>query len=134
MTNAELIRLSLRALGVISEVENASAEQGSHALTVLNQMLESWTENDIELGYFEQTSTSDDCPIPKWAEQGVWSALAVFLAPTYGANVSTELQFIAERSYGMISRKSILEKMQPNNMDHLPRGSGHTGGWDIENG
>lgn len=134
-TNLEVISDALRDLNVISEVDTPSAEQGAHALRKLNELMETWTENDIALGYFKQTSTTDDCPIPDWAQKGVKAALSVDLAPTYGATISAELAKKYDDGFGMIQRKCINEKMRPARMDHMPIGSGNYGsGWDITSG
>jgi hypothetical protein len=132
MTNLEMIESALRDINVISEVDSASAEQGSHGLRKLNQMLEAWKENDIDFGWFSQSVTTATAPIPDWAELGVSSALSIVLAPKYGATVSQELAVIADSAVSMIKRKSISEKLEKNDMSHMPRGSGHFGyGYDI---
>jgi hypothetical protein len=67
-------------LQIINESETPSAEQGSHALRVLNQMLEAWEEEGVRLGWCEQTDTSADAPLPPYALRGVTAALALELA------------------------------------------------------
>ncbi len=123
--NLVIIEDALRDIGVISEIDSASAEQGSFCLRRQNQLFETWREDGIDIGYFAQTSTADDIPIPDWAELGVTSALAIAIAPTYGATVSQELIAIADAAAGMILRKSLAESMTPANMNHLPLGAGN---------
>lgn len=132
-TNVQLIGDSLRLLGVIAETETPSAEQGAHALRVLNRMLEAWTEGNVQLGWFEQSSTTATAPIPKWAEHGVVSKLAQALNATYpSAQLAPQVFDDSQNGYGMILRKSIAEVMKPARMDHLPRGTGNLGaGYDI---
>ena len=127
-TNLTIIEDSLREINVISEIDSASAEQGSFCLRRLNQMMEVWRENGIEIGWFAQSTTTDDIPIPDWAELGVTSALAIAVAPTYSASISPELAAIADISAGMILRKSLAEKLTGADMSHLPVGSGNYGG------
>ena len=124
-TNLTIIQDSLREIGVISEIDSASAEQGSFCLRRLNQMLEVWREDGVELGWFAQSATTDTIPIPDWAELGVTSALAIAVAPTYGASISPELAAIAEISAGMILRQSLAEKITGADMSHLPVGAGN---------
>ena len=132
ITNLQVINAALRDINVISEVEDASAEQGAHAIRKLNQMMEAWKEEDKDLGWFSQPDTTGDCPIPDWAELGVSSALAIVLAPKYGASISPELAMIAEGAVNVIARKTISEKLDNQDMSHLPRGSGHfSSGYDI---
>lgn len=128
-TNAEVIGDALRELNVIAEGQSVSAEQGLHGLRKLNEMIEEWTEREIELGYFAQDDGTDTCPIPPWAEKAVKLSLAIEMAPKYGATVSAELAMNALKAFQVVQRKSIVEKMQPANMDHLPLGSGKLGGW-----
>lgn len=133
-TNSDIIEAALRDLGVIAETQTPSAEQGVTCLAELNNMMEVWTENGINIGYFEQSSTSDTCPIPKWAEGGVKSKLGEYLAPKYGATVSAEHAAKTEALYGMILRKSLVESIEGADMSHMPVGSARRGGYDITQG
>jgi hypothetical protein len=126
-TNLEVIGDSLRELGVISETETASAEQGTHGLRKLNDLLEAWTEDGIELGYFAQSLTADDCPVPNWALRAVKLCLAPEIATAYGAKVSPELGVKIDDAYTALLRKSQVENLPEANMDHMPRGSGSFG-------
>src|SRR5688500_10224862 len=85
-TNIALITDALRLLGVIGETESPGPEQGSHALGRLNRMVEQWTEDGIELGWYEQALPTDEAPLPKWAERGVISKHAQDLRPFYPAS------------------------------------------------
>ncbi len=124
-TNLTIIEDSLRDIGVISEIDSASAEQGSFCLRKLNQFMEVWKEDGVDIGYFAQGTTTDDIPIPDWAEIGVTAALSIAIAPNYGASVSPELIAIAEATGGMILRKSLAEKLTGLDMSHLPVGAGN---------
>lgn len=131
-TNAQIITDALRDINVIPESASASAEQGKFGLRVLNRMLEEWTERDIDLGYFKQSSTTADIPIPAYAESAVTMQLSIRLAPNYGATISAELAMGADRAYTTLSTKAINEKLTKSDMDHLPVGEGRHGrGWDI---
>lgn len=132
-TNSQIIADALRDIGVISEIETPSAEQGQHGLRQLNNMLEMWTENDCELGYFKQSSTTAQCPIPEWSEAGVKAGLGLFLAPGYGVNLSREFVAKAQDAVSMIGRKCISEKVRGANMDFMPMGEGQHGRSNILN-
>lgn len=123
--NLTIIEDALREINVISEIDSASAEQGSFCLRRLNQMMEVWREDGAEIGYFTQSTTTDTIPIPDWAELGVTAALAIAIAPTYSATVSAELVAIAAAASTMITRKSLAERQQGADMRHLPAGSGN---------
>jgi hypothetical protein len=131
-TNLVLIEDALRDINVISEIESASAEQGAYGLRKLNQMMEAWKENDIDFGWFAQTSTVDTAPVPDWAEVGVTASLSIVLAPQYGASISPDLAAVAPVAMNIIKRKSISEKLDNTDMSHMP--SGHNGRFDIING
>ncbi len=127
-TTLELIEDALREINVISETGSASPEQGSFALRRLNQMMALWAETkDIDLGWYSQAATSETNPIPEWAHLGVLTALAVTLAPKYGATVSAELAAVASSTVGSIQTKLIIEKKRGSDMSYLPVGSGHYG-------
>ena len=127
-TLLEVIDDALRDLNVISEVDNASPEQGSHALRKLNQMMNLWRETkDIDLGYFDQSTTSGDIPIPDWSLLAVTSGLSVVIASKYGATVSTELAAVASSTISGIQTKLQVEKKKGVDLSYLPVGSGHYG-------
>ena len=133
-TNVTIIGDALRLLGVIAESQTVSANQGEHGLRVLNQMLESWTEEGIELGWFEQSATTDDAPLPKWAEMGVTAKLAQALQPTYPAgSLAPHVFDDTKNGYGVILRNAVKEQLQPVDQSHMPMGEAHYGfGWNIE--
>jgi tail accessory factor len=124
ITNADLIADALRELNVISEIQTPSAEQYAHALRKLNQMMARWLEDGIDLGYFPQTSPSDDCPVNDYAELGVTLNLAIAVASNYGATVSPELGISAENGYATILRTAMNAALPVNEMLTRPRSSG----------
>lgn len=126
-TNIEVIGDALKDLNVIAETQVPSAEQGAYCLRQLNDMLESWTESNIELGYFAQSSPTDTCPIPAWAVAGVKAKLAARVATHYGAAISPELVQKIREDFGLIERKCMEERLKPARMDHLPSGEGWIG-------
>ena len=124
-TNVSLITDALRLLGVISEVETPSAEQGSHALTRLNRMIEAWREVDIDVGWFEQSSTAASVPVPKWAERGIVSMLAQDLHAFYPSSQLAPWVMDDQRNgFGTIRRKAMLENLRASDMRHMPMGEG----------
>lgn len=131
-TNAEIITDALRDLNVVSELEDASAEQQNLGIRKLNQMMETWKTDGINIGYFAQSTGTDTCPIPDWAEGGVTNSLSVIMAPNYGASVSPELAASGSQFYNSLLRESIKLEMDNADMSHLPIGSGLLGNqWDI---
>lgn len=128
-----LVSDSLRLLGVIGETDSLSSEQGALGLRVMNRMLEQWTEDGVELGWFEQSDGTQDAPLPKWAELGVVSRLAQALRAYYPASTLEPWVMNDDlNGYGSLLRKSVQEQMEGADMSHLPSGSGKFGaGYDI---
>ena len=134
-TNLELINRALREINVIAENQEASDEQGSQCLAKLNNMLEMWKEVGIDFGWYEQSSTAGNAPVPDYAEIAVTSGLAILCAAQYGATASGELVAVADRTYSMLLSKAQREQLDNVDMSHLPQGSGHYGsGYDINEG
>ena len=132
ITNSQLIKDALREINVLNEIDPLQPEMGAECLRRLNQMMESFKESSVDVGYFKQTSTTDNCPIPDWSVLGLTIALAVALASKYGASVSAETAAIGAGEMGMIRRKLISEKLDNVDMTHMPIGQGHYGrGYDI---
>lgn len=135
-TNLQVITDCLRSLNVIDETETPSAEQGAHCLRQLNQMLATWKDADgVDLGYFEQSNTAATCPVPAWAETGVYGKLALRVAKHFGASVSVETAALADDGYSTILRVIANQKLEGADMSHLPMGSGSYGaGFNITTG
>lgn len=124
---------SARLLGLISDAETLSAEQGAEFLGHMNMMLEFWTENDIELGWFEQSLTTDAAPLPKWAERGVVSKLAQTMQAVYPSTSLAPWVLDDElNGFGAILRRSILDNVTPSDMSGMPSGSGRVGSSDYD--
>lgn len=117
-TNIQIIGDALGLICVIGETSTPSAEQGSHGLRQLNRMMEQWEEDGLKFGYFEQTSTSATCPIPQWSEVGVVGALALRLAPFYGATITPEAADQADKGFSTILRKLVQPPKA--DMSHMP--------------
>lgn len=125
-TNVEIITDALRLLGVVAETQTASAEQGDVGLRRLNQMIEAWTEDGIELGWFAQSSTVDTAPLPSWAEKGVTSKLAQDLQAIYPSTGLAPWVFDDSlNGFGTILRKAMIEGMRTQSMASMPLGEGH---------
>lgn len=133
VTNATIINRALRELNVIAENANATAAQGKQALKKLNGMMELWREKEIDWGWFEQTSTTDTCPIPDYAELAVHTSLALVCASQYGVVPSQELRDIQKIAWETVHNKALSEAMDNMSMSHLPKGTGHhKDGYNIE--
>lgn len=125
-TNIVVIGDALRLLGVVAEGQSVSAEQGSNSLRALNQLMAAWTEDGVELGYFAQSDTTANIPVPPWAELGVTSKLAMRLQADYpSSRLDTWVHDNSKNGIGLINRKCMVENLKPSRMDHMPQGEGN---------
>ena len=132
ITTSELIDNALREINVISQVGTATAEDGSFALRKLNQLMESWRIDGIDVGYYRQPDTSGTVPIPEWAEAAVTTSLGLSCAPNYGKSVSPEMAAIGQAEYTKVLREAQKIALDNADMTHMPIGQGHYGtGYDI---
>lgn len=122
MTNLQLIADALRLINVINETETPSAEQGAKCLRSLNQLMEEWSEDSVNLQYFEQTSTSATFPCPAYSHSGVTAALAMRVAPTFGAEVPPLVLAMRAEGESVIRRKSILHSIKQADARNIPLG------------
>lgn len=132
-TNLEIIGDALGLIGVLSEGETASAEQGEHGLRILNDLLAEWAANGIDVGYFPQVSTTEDFPGSYTVRAAVKHGLAVALAPHYRVQIDPVLGALAGSYYSRLLREAVKANMVESNMDHLPSGQGWGGQYDIVN-
>lgn len=132
VTNVQVVTDALRSLNVIREGQTPNANQSANVLRQLNQMMFAWEADGTVLGYFEQTTPSDTCPIPQWSEQGVTYQLAIFIAGDYGADPLPSVIKRADDGYQTILRTVENLRLEGADMRHLPAGSGKFGdGYDI---
>jgi len=134
-TNIQVVSDALRLIGVIAETQPASAEQGENALRKLNQLMETWAVDGVEIGYFAQTSTTATCPIPAWAERGVTARLAKALLADYpSAQLSPDLLDDEQNGVATIRRVVYYQTREPLDMSHIGLGEGSYDRVDITQG
>jgi hypothetical protein len=128
-TNATILGDALRLVGVIAEGQSVSAEQGLNGLRYLNQMMATWEEDGVSIGYFAQSATTDSIPVPDWAEKGVTSKLAQRWQADYPSQqLPAWVLDNAQNGVGLIERKCMVESLKPARMDTvLPSGEGWIG-------
>lgn len=131
MTNADLITRSLRLIGVLNEVETASAEQGASALEVLNDLMADWAQEGIDLQYFEQNDLTAETPIPDHARAAVRYFLAFALAPEYGRQVSQEMNAAGDKFYSRLVRDAVIQNRVESDTRHIGTGYNY---YDIISG
>lgn len=119
MTNLEIIRDALGLLGVLAETESVSAEQASHGLRVLNDLMDEWEADNIEIGYWAQTEPNSEFPAMARTALAVKYALAVALAPHYGRAVPADVGVLSQRYYARLMRDAV--EIPIASTAHLPR-------------
>lgn len=133
MTNSDLITGALRLLGVLNEVQTASAEQGAHGLEALNQVMAEWESDGIDIQYYEQNDITQETPIPMNARAAVKYFLAFALAPEYGRAVTPEMRETGAKFYNTLVKNTVLDGMRES-VTSMPRGEGWYSDYDIERG
>ena len=129
MTNNEVIKKALQELGVVGFNGTATASQAQDCLDILNGMMAEWEQQDVDLNWFPQDTLSETCPIPRWAENGVISNLAVTASASFRAPLSEGLIQKAYQGFNTIFNTVMKIKHQPSDMGHISKGS--NGRWDI---
>ncbi len=127
-TNVEILRDALGLLGVLRETEQPSAEQGEHALRILNEMLEQWQAEGVRIGQWPQSDLNATSPLASNALPCVKASLAVALSPYYGVPLAPTEIVRAERLYRLLVRDAVNAEIEPADMSHLP---GVYQDWDI---
>ncbi len=132
ITNVQLVRDALSLINVIGVGEAAEPEQSEHALLKLNQILDDWKADGVDLQFYPQTmdDLASNCPIPSDSELAVTHYLAIAVAPHYGKPISPALMALAGKYYGRLVRVAMVEKQQPISMSQMPRGEGD---WPVTN-
>jgi hypothetical protein len=98
MTVHDLIRRSMRALGVLRSGENPSAAEAADALDTLNDMLNAWRQEGIDLEHLTLALT-DVLPYPDDHVACIRYNLSVELAAEYGVGLSPSVAMQARRTF-----------------------------------
>ena len=119
-TNLAIIKASLQMLGVLNEVETPSAEQGQLGLTVLNDLLEDWSGQEIDIGQWPQTDLAAEFPGAPNTEGAVKANLAIWLAPYYAVGVSPPVVAMASSGFNRLLRDAMVAQLEAADMSHMP--------------
>lgn len=136
MTNLELITDALRELGVIDAFRQPTSEDAALALRKLNHLMADLENDGCYVGYFSQTSTSDDLPISDNDAASVLPLLAMSLSINFPSAVITPaLPYMAENNRNRLLREAVKSNSQEVSLPGIvPLGSGQTHRSDILNG
>ena len=131
-TNQEIIDDAGYELGALEYGQSFDATDSADALTAFNRMMSQWEYDGKDLNWFTQDTLGDTCPIPKWAERGVVSALAIDLGAVFNISPSPSLVVKSDDGQRFIAKVLIDLELEGLNNDHLPQGWPYWG--DILNG
>lgn len=84
MTVNDLIRRAMRSIGVLHHNEEPSSDEAADALQTLNDMLNAWIYEGMDLEFAADLVLTDTLPYPDDHAAAFRYALAVELAPEYG--------------------------------------------------
>ena len=131
-TNLDIITAAYRMGNVIPMTQDPNAELSSSALSALNDMLATWAEDKIDLGWFPQESLSAEAPLNENAVEGVKANLAIILVGIAGMEPPAWVDRQAHRTYNTLLRAAVSDALEPADMTHLPYGTAR-GVVDITN-
>ena len=133
-TNSDYITRALKKIGVLSESETPSAEQGSDALVVMNDMFAVWESEGIDVGWKPSSSTTDTIDFHPAVREAVVTNLAARLCADYAREPGAVLAILAVRAYEKLLREAINSKVRGVPMWHVPMGEAHSEYKDISTG
>lgn len=117
-------------LGMIEAGASLDATDSADAMEALNDMMAMWEINDLDLNWFPQDTLAETLPVPKWAESGVVSNLALDLAAIFNIMPSQALVLKADKGKRAIGNRVIHSKLEGLDMSHI----GSNIRWNIETG
>jgi hypothetical protein len=108
-TRATILSRAFARLAIADYIYATTAEERADARLTLDAMLEEWAESGVDLGHTPSDGTENDAVVmttPAWADQAIWSNLAVRLAPDFGKTPAPALIKDARRGYDLASGKT----------------------------
>lgn len=124
-TVSQIIQFALLKCNVIDESSQPSAEQGTTALTTLNNMLADLAADGVHIGWFPQTDPASAAPLKDQDIGPVKLLLTAELAAHYGIELSPLLIASIERSDRRLRKRAV--RYSEADMSELPRAQGP--GW-----
>lgn len=124
-TKGKLADFVAKQLGITTRTQAASPEQIADIIDFMDMWASSQNAIGRRIGYnFTDSKPEAESGIPSWAEQGVWSSVAVLMCPYYEKQATPELMASQRVGMSTIYNETIeLQKTQyPNRM---PIGSGN---------
>lgn len=131
-TVLDVVTGALKLLEVRAAESPVTAAEAQDGLTALNDMMNEWNVDGINVGYETLDNTDDELFVDLGSIGAIKSNLAVYIAPEYGRIVAPSLQERADRS-----KKSVRTSIPLNSSqfpDTLPIGSGNEDNFSSSDG
>jgi len=122
-TVTEIVTGALGLLEVNTAESAITADEAEAGLTALNDMMNEWNVDGINIGYETLDDVEDEVFVTLGSLGAIKSNLAIYIAPEYGRIVTPGLEVRAKRSKRSLRASIPLNQSQfP---DTLPIGSGN---------
>lgn len=124
-TVLDIVTGALQLLEIRVAESGVTPSEGVDGLAGLNDMMNEWNVDGIDVGYESLTDTADEIFVDLGAIGAMKANLAMYIAPEYGRTPSASLEERARRS-----KKSLRASIPLNGSqfpDSLPIGSGNEG-------
>ena len=122
-TALEIVTAALRLLEVQTTESPVEAPEAVDGLEALNDMMNEWNVDGIDVGYESLEVPSDILYVDLGSVGAIKSNLAVYIAPEYGRVVTPEL--LKRAKTGKASLRGSLKLNPAQFPDTLPVGSGN---------
>ena len=134
MLALEIVTDALRGIGVISEIDTPSAEQGQDGVRRLNELMASLVEDGIDLGWVPVEDTADAVVLPAGEVRSIKALLGVNMASIYGAEVPQQVASVAGYGYARMLRNALLMAQTAVSLASISHGEGSAPLYDINRG
>ena len=128
-TKQNFVTRAFEEIGIASYVYDLQPEQLQAAMERMDSMMATWNGRGIRVGYpIPGTpgggNLTDDTGVPDWANEAIYTNLALRLAPTVGKNVSVETKNAAKTGFNVLLQRASYpdERQFP---DTVPSGAGN---------
>lgn len=132
-TKRQFIEQAFIKIGYANYVYDLQDEQLQSVLYELDAMIGTWNGKGIRIGFPltnnpEDSSLDTKTSVPDFANQAIYTNLAILIAPNFGKVTSRELRVSARQGYKtLLNRANIIQEQQfP---DTLPAGAGNKPGF-----
>jgi len=120
---SEIVIDALEDLVVQADEAPIEQSEARAAIRMLNDMMNAWAVQGIDLGYTQVSDMADPITVPLGAIMGIKKNLAILLAPKYNVPVTPELRELARIGYSAIV-DIVIDTSAMEYPDTLPQGSG----------